>query len=287
MSGEGRYVPATHHTPLTTHEVTTMLRPLITLTTDFGPGSPYVAQMKGVILSLYREVDLVDISHAIGPQNVREGAVVLADTTPHFPPGTIHAAVVDPGVGTGRRLLYAELGQQRYLAPDNGLLSLLAIREQPQRMQALECNKYWLPRTSQTFHGRDILAPVAAQLALGVDPDELGPPLSSLHMLDWPQPQWSQRGVIGEVLYVDSFGNVITNLLRDDVAAAGNAARLIVSCAGRTIRGLVPIYAAAAPQELVALFDSQGRLELAIVQGNAAHELAVTPGAPVTVERGT
>ena len=264
-----------------------MPRALITLTTDFGSGSSYVAQMKGVILSLCREVDLVDISHAIGPQNIREGAVVLADAAPRFPAGTIHVAVVDPGVGTGRPLLHARIGQQRYLAPDHGLLSLLARGERPQTLRALENNRYWLPETSHTFHGRDILAPVAAQLALGVDPDELGPPLSSLHMLDWPQPQRSQRGVTGEVLYVDSFGNVITNLVRDDVAAAGNAARLIVSCAGRTIRGLVPTYAAAAPQELVALFDSQGRLELAIVQGNAAHELAVTPGAPVTVERGT
>lgn len=131
-----------------------MSRPLITLTTDFGSGSPYVAQMKGVILSLCREVDLVDISHAIGPQNIREGAVVLADATPRFPPGTIHVAVVDPGVGTSRRLLYAEIGQQRYLAPDNGLLSLLATQQRPQRIRALENDSLWLSSASHTFHGR-------------------------------------------------------------------------------------------------------------------------------------
>jgi S-adenosyl-L-methionine hydrolase (adenosine-forming) len=264
--------------------MTGFMRPLITLTTDFGSGSPYVAQMKGVILSLCREVDLVDISHAIGPQNIREGAVVLADATPRFPPGTIHVAVVDPGVGSSRPLLYAEIGQQRYLAPDNGLLSLLATQQRPQRIRALENDSLWLSSTSHTFHGRDILAPVAAHLALGVEADDLGPPLAALHTLPWAQPQRTADVVQGEVLYIDSFGNVITNLARDDVAAVGNPARLVITCGGRTIRGLVPTYAAAMPQELVALFDSQGRLELAIVQGNAARELGTEVGAPITIK---
>jgi S-adenosylmethionine hydrolase len=260
------------------------MRPLITLTTDFGSGSPYAAQMKGVILSLCRDVDLVDISHAIGPQNIREGAIVLADATPRFPPGTIHVAVIDPGVGTSRRLLYAEIGQQRYLAPDNGLLSLLATRERPQRIRALENDSLWLSDRSQTFHGRDILAPVAAHLALGVDADELGPPIAALQTLSWPQPQRTAAGVQGEVLYIDSFGNVITNLTRDEVAAAGNPARLVITCGGQTIRGVMPTYASALPREVVALFDSQGRLELAIVHGHAARELAIGAGAPVTIE---
>ncbi len=262
------------------------MRPLITLTTDFGSGSPYVAQMKGVILSLCREVDLVDISHAVGPQNIREGAVVLADATPQFPPGTIHVAVVDPGVGTSRRLLYAEIGAQRYLAPDNGLLSLLATRERPQRIRALENDALWLPDRSHTFHGRDILAPVAAHLALGIDADELGPPIAALQTLSWPQPQRTAAGVQGEVLYVDSFGNVITNIGRSDIESLGDQCRLSVICAGRTIRQMVSTYGAAQPGDLIALFDSQGRLELAIVQGHAARELGVAPGAPVSVERG-
>src|SRR5262245_37915469 len=121
-----------------------MSRPLITLTTDFGTGSPYVAQMKGVILSICRDVELLDVSHAIGPQNVREGAVVLGDATPRFPPGTIHVAVIDPGVGTARRIVYAQIGEQRLIAPDNGLLSLLAARHAPRRIVALENTKYWL-----------------------------------------------------------------------------------------------------------------------------------------------
>jgi S-adenosylmethionine hydrolase len=263
------------------------MRPLITLTTDFGSGSPYVAQMKGVILSLAREVDLVDISHAIGPQNIREGAVVLADATPRFPPGTIHVGVVDPGVGTSRRLLYAEIGQQRYVAPDNGLLSLLASRDRPHRLRALENAAYWLPDTSHTFHGRDILAPVAAHLALGVDPNVLGPPYAAMHSLAWPPPQKSGDSVRGEVLYVDSFGNLITNIDHALVESLGDVRRLSVVCGDRKVSQIISTYAAAMPQELVALFDSQGRLEVAIVQGNAAKALAVGPGAPVAVEVST
>lgn len=256
---------------------------LITLTTDFGPGSPYVAQMKGVILSLCREVDLVDISHTVGPQNIREGAVVLADATTRFPAGTIHVAVIDPGVGTNRRLLYAEIGLQRYLAPDNGLLSLLASRERPHRLRALENQAYWLRGPSHTFHGRDILAPASAHLARGVDPNDLGSPLASLHSLDWPHPRISTGMVDGAVLYLDSFGNLITNIAREEVESLGNPARLRVACAGRHIQGIISTYGAAMPQELVALFDSQGRLELAIVQGSAARGLGIGPGAPVSV----
>jgi S-adenosylmethionine hydrolase len=260
-----------------------LTRPLITLTTDFGAGSPYVAQMKGVILSLCREVDLIDITHAVGPQNIREGAIVLADTTPRFPPGTIHVAVVDPGVGTARRLIYTEIGQQRYVAPDNGLASFLINQALPQRLIALENRAYWLPETSHTFHGRDILAPVAAHLALGVDPALLGPPLETCVMLDAVLPQKSVSNVTGEVLYVDSFGNLITNIARNDVVFLGDMARLSVQCQGRTIHGLIPTYAAAMPGEVVALFDSQGRLEIAVAGGHAARELAATVGAVVCV----
>src|SRR5690349_14425841 len=133
------------------------MRPIITLTTDFGVESPYVAQMKGVALSICRDADLVDISHAIAPQNIREGAVVLFDVTPRFPDGTIHVCVVDPGVGTARRIVYAEFCHQRYVAPDNGLLTPLANSGPPGRYFSVENPKYWLPEPSQTFHGRDIM----------------------------------------------------------------------------------------------------------------------------------
>jgi S-adenosylmethionine hydrolase len=260
-----------------------MVRPLITLTTDFGLGSPYIAQMKGVILTLCREVDLVDISHRIAPQNIREGAVVLADATPRFPSGTVHVAVVDPGVGTSRRLIYAEIGEQRYLAPDNGLLSLLGFQRRPLRVIALENSEYWLPATSHTFHGRDMLAPVAARLAQGVDPLELGPTLHGMITIHWPPVARSTDDVSGQVLYVDSFGNLISNITRDDLAPLGHPARLIVQCGDRSVQGLVDTYGSAMTGELAALFDSQGRLEIAQAGGSAARLLGVEPGAPVRV----
>jgi len=260
-----------------------MPRPLITLTTDFGIGSPYVAQMKGVVLSICREVDLVDITHAVSPQNIREGAIVLADATPRFPPGTIHVAVVDPGVGMSRQIVYAEIGSQRYVAPDNGLLSLLVRQYRPGLIVALENGNYWAPKPSQTFHGRDIMAPVAAHLASGRDPVELGPRLASLVALDWPEPRKSTSRIDGQVLVVDSFGNLITNIRREDVAALGEPRSLTIDCSGRLIRGIVPTYGAALPGEIVALFDSQGRLEIAKVGGNAAAELLMRAGEAVTV----
>jgi S-adenosylmethionine hydrolase len=258
-----------------------MTRPLITLTTDFGPGSPYIAQMKGVILSICRDVDLIDITHAIGPQNIREGAVVLADTTPRFPPGTIHVAVVDPGVGTVRRLIYAEIGEHRYLAPDNGLLSLLIRRESPRLVVALENRAYWLPQVSRTFHGRDILAPVAAHLALGLDPSQLGPTIEVCTVLDSAAPAKSASSVRGEVLYVDSFGNLITNITAGDLSELGDMARLTFRCTGREIHGLTPTYGAVDSGALLALFDSQGRLEIAVCQGHAARELDAREGTEV------
>jgi S-adenosylmethionine hydrolase len=260
-----------------------MPRPLITLTTDFGMGSPYVAQMKGVILSIARDADLIDISHAIGAQNIREGAVVLGDVTPRFPVGTIHVAVVDPGVGTSRRILYAEMGEQRYLAPDNGLLSLLAGRQRPKRIVALENTDYWLPEPSHTFHGRDIIAPAGAHLAAGLDPKKLGPMRESMVMLDWPQPKKSSTAIAGEVHYIDSFGNLITNMAHTDLDTLGNPASLIIDCGGRQIRGIVLTYGAALDGEIVALFDSQGRLEVAKVGGNAARELSLQVGEAVIV----
>src|SRR5208283_4756892 len=149
--------------------------PIITLTTDFGTGSPYVATMKGVILSINPAVTIIDISHAIGAQDITRGALVLEDTTPWFPDDTIHVAVVDPGVGTARSLLYARIGAQQYIAPDNGLLGRLMARTAPSMVLRLTEQEHWLPKVSHTFHGRDIMAPVAARLSLGLDPRRLGP----------------------------------------------------------------------------------------------------------------
>jgi hypothetical protein len=194
-------------------------------------------------------------------------------------------AVVDPGVGTSRRMVYVEIGQHRYVAPDNGLLSLLASRDQPRLLVTLENTAYWLSEPSPTFHGRDIMAPVAAHLARGIDARNLGPLQAALVTLDWQRPQNSAGGIAGEVLYVDSFGNLITNISRDDLAVLGNPASLAVDCGGHEIQGVVPTYGAALDGEVVALFDSQGRLEIAKVGGHAARELHMDAGEPVMVSQ--
>lgn len=259
--------------------------PLLTLTSDFGVSSPYAAQMKGVILSLCPEARLIDITHGIRPQDIAEGAVVLADVTPFFPQGTLHIAVIDPAVGSSRRLLYAELGEQKYLLPDNGLLTLVAQRHLPRRIISLENQALWRAQVSSTFHGRDILAPVAAHLCRGISPSDLGPEVRDFIRLSWPQPAVSESRIAGQVIYVDSLGNLITNINREHLVSVSHWAEAEVSLLGKTICGIGATYAASPPGTLTALYDSQGRLEIAMVNGNAAKELAAVPGTAVEVVR--
>jgi S-adenosylmethionine hydrolase len=165
---------------------------IITLTTDFGVGSPYVAAMKGVLLSIAPEARLIDLSHTIHPQQVREAALLLADTAPLFPAGSLHVVVVDPGVGTSRAIVFAEIDGQRYICPDNGLLSLvqkrarLAKPDAPIMIRHITSEQFFRQPVSSTFHGRDIMAPIAAHISLGLAPEALGPPLESLQELTWP-----------------------------------------------------------------------------------------------------
>lgn len=259
------------------------MRPIITLTTDFGASSSYVAQMKGVLLTLCRDVQLVDITHAIGPQNVREGAIVLADACGAFPDDAVHLAVVDPGVGTARKPICARWGGRRFVAPDNGLLSWLARERQPDEIRVLDNPQYLRGDASATFHGRDIFAPAAGQLALGVPLEQLGSRLAALHMLAWPLPRAIAGGLAGEVLYADSFGNLATNLTAPLLGSLGESAALTVACAGRTIAGIRRTYGEVAAGTLLALFDSQGRLEIAVAGGSAAVVLGVGPGEPVVI----
>jgi len=257
---------------------------IITLTTDFGAGSPYVAAMKGVMLSINPLVRLVDLSHEVAPQDVSYGAVFLAETTTWFPAGTIHVAVVDPGVGTNRRLLYARIGDQHYLAPDNGLLSLLAKRLRPVRIVELTNSEYWLPAVSNTFHGRDIFAPVAGQLSLGLELERLGPIVADLNMLDWPEPQLGDHRIDGAVRWTDRFGNLITNIPSSMLAAAASPSGLKISCFGKQIHGTISSYGARQAGELTALIGSSGFLEIAVVNGSAVKLLNASAGAPVAVE---
>jgi S-adenosyl-L-methionine hydrolase (adenosine-forming) len=256
----------------------------ITLTTDFGTGSPYVAAMKGVMLGINPAVRLIDLSHAVSSQDVTHGAVLLAETTTWFPAGTIHVAVVDPGVGTARRLLYARIGDQNYLAPDNGLLSLLAKRTRPVRIVELANSEYWLPAVSNTFHGRDILAPVAGQLSLGLEPERLGPIVFDMQMFDWPEAKAGDHRIDGAVRWIDHFGNLITNIPSSMLESAGPQNSLRISCFGKQIHGTISSYGVRKPGELTALVGSSGYLEIAVVNGSAVKLLNAAAGAPVAVE---
>jgi S-adenosylmethionine hydrolase len=257
--------------------------PIITLTTDFGVGSRYVAAMKGVILSINPHAHLVDLSHDVPPQDVRAGAIVLAESTHWFPPETIHIAVVDPGVGSDRRIVYARIGRQHYIAPDNGLLSGLTMLQTPSKIVCLTRAEHWLGDVSPTFHGRDIMAPVAARLSLGLPPDELGEPCNQLIELPWPEVQKVPNRIDGEVIEVDSFGNLITNITRDMLHGVPTNDLVLVSCDEHETQGIYATYSDQPPMTFMAHVGSTGRLELAIVDENASAMLGVRVGAPVRV----
>lgn len=262
---------------------------IVTWTTDFGDGSAYVAQMKGVLLSLAPHATLVDVTHGIPPQDVRAGQRVLAEVTPLFPAGSLHVAVVDPGVGTARRLVYAAIEGRHYLAPDNGLLARLP---RPDRIVVLENAAYWRSPVSATFHGRDILAPVAGHLCRGVDPGALGQEGDSLVTLPWPEPVVTANGLRGEIVACDSFGNLIANVTRADFARAGldtDATVVLpgVGTGGGRVSGLVRTYGERPRGTLVALFGSHDALEIAVCEGNAENVLNVSVGAEVQVISGS
>ena len=260
-----------------------MTAPIITLTTDFGASSPYVAAMKGVILSICPAARIVDLTHAIAPQDVRQGARALADVAPLFPAGTIHVAVVDPGVGTKRAIVYAEIGEQRYVCPDNGLLTQLASREKPRKIRTVSDVRWMRSEVSATFHGRDVMAPAAAHLAAGVDPDELGPPRDELNSLDMPGAEKVANSISGEVTSIDSFGNLVTNISRDMLADVPTDEAVAIACDEHETRGIFATYGDQPAMTLIALIGSTDMLEIAIVGDSAAMMLGVAVGMPVTV----
>ncbi len=268
-------------------------RDLVTLITDFGTGDPYVGVMKGVMLSVAPWLRFVDITHEVGPQNVREGAFVLATSWRYFPPGTVHLAVVDPGVGTERRPILLAGPEAFFVGPDNGLFGWVfgppwedhpeaGPRPLPEGWRAFVLNqpRFWRPDISRTFHGRDIFGPAAAHLAAGVRPEELGTPVGAVTALAWPRPIPAPGPALrGEVVYVDRFGNLVTNIPAKLVSPSA-----WVEVAGRTIRGLSRTYAEA--KELATLVNSFGLLEVAVPGGNAAAALKAGPGTPVIVREG-
>ncbi len=241
---------------------------IVTLCTDFGLRDGYVAAMKGVILSIAPQVCLVDISHQITPQSVREGAFVLRSAYTFFPSGTVHLVVVDPGVGSERRAMAVQAAEHLFVAPDNGVLAYVLRREQQVQAVSLTNPVYWREEVSETFHGRDIFAPVAAHLALGVPLEDLGKPLEELVQLDLPVPERRSNGtIVGHVIHVDGFGNVVTNIPADMLR---DCDRWQVMAGKEWIIGLSSTYASAAKGDLVALIGSHGFLEIAVREGSAA-----------------
>lgn len=260
----------------------------VTLTTDFGSRDPYVAVMKGVILERAPGVALHDLSHDIGPQSISEGALFLATALPWFGPA-VHCAVVDPGVGTGRRPVAIAYAGSALVGPDNGLFARFLLAEGLARSSAgslelvdckavaLDESKFWRIPVAPTFHGRSIFAPVAAELATGTDLSVLGSAISALAGLPWPEPIVSGDRVQGEIVHVDHFGNLITN-----VEPQAGAAVSAVTIRGRRIDAVVDTYGAG--RGLIALTSSSGLIEIAEVNGSAAALLEVVVGEPVTVQ---
>jgi S-adenosylmethionine hydrolase len=260
-----------------------MSEPLLTLTTDFGPGSVYVAALKGVLLGVNPRLRPVDLSHHIPPQDLRYTSFFLQAAVPYFPPGTLHVIVVDPGVGTERAILYVEVADQRLLVPDNGCwTALCGAGGQPDRVLRVTERRYWRPQVSATFHGRDIFAPVAGHLSLGLDPAQLGPAADNWVRLERPAPVLEETRLAGEVVFIDPFGNLLTNVPGEAFLRWGDRpVRVLV--AAREVSRRVRTYGEAEPGALVALVSSMGTLEVAVSHGSAAALLGAAVGTPVEV----
>jgi S-adenosylmethionine hydrolase len=262
-----------------------MARPVIALLTDFGTRDHYAGTMKGVALSLCPDATLVDITHDIPPHDVLGGALELAAAYKYFPAGTIFLAVVDPGVGSQRRAIAADAGGYRFVAPDNGVLTVVLRETPPKRVVEITERRYARPTVSRTFEGRDRFAPAAAWLAKGIELTGLGRTLSSWHTLAVPEAAASANQIVGEVLRVDRFGNLVTNVDRRTFDRFAGAGGIDIAVGPHGIAKMVATYAEAEPGELCALFGSTEHLEVAVNGGSAAERLQLGRGADLTITR--
>jgi len=252
--------------------------PIITLTTDFGTSDHYVGTMKGVILGIAPQARIVDISHEVRPYQIPEGAYVIARACGYFPPKTIHVVVVDPGVGSARRPILAEVGGQRYVAPDNGVLSM--VFDGAEKVRHVTAERYFLQPVSHTFHGRDVFSPVAAHLAAGVPAARFGKRIADYARLDFFHPtRTGKRFWTGLVLHIDRFGNMITNFHIDEFPhVATRPFELNIGL--RRLTRLVSNFSEAQAGELVAIVGSSGYMEVVANQASAAKLLGCEIGSP-------
>ena len=258
--------------------------PIVTLTTDFGSSDHLVGCMKGVILNINPAARIVDINHNVAPFDILDGALSIANAFRYFPARTIHLVIVDPGVGTQRRPLLVSGEKHYFIAPDNGVLSMILERESC-TVRHITSDHYFLNPVSPTFHGRDIFAPTAAWLSKAFQTEAFGVEIKDYVRFTMPKAKLLGETVKGVVLRVDAFGNLMTNLMADDIPAAmisSGAIKLTVN--GKQIHKLVQTFGLGAPGEPVALIGSAGFLEVAVNRGNAARALVANRGAEVTLD---
>ena len=261
-----------------------MAVPIITLTTDFGTRDPFVGAMKGVILRIAPQARLVDLTHEVAPHDVWEAALALEAAVGFFPPGTVHLAVVDPGVGSARRPLAVSARGQHFVGPDNGLFSFL-FAEEGWSAVCLEAAAYRLPRVSPTFHGRDIFAPAAAHLALGTPLRAFGSPVADPVLIRWPSARREAGALVGEVLHADRFGNLVASLRAADLEGLGPGESLVVEVEGKEVGGIVGCFADLPPRGAGALVGSSDRLEIAVREGSALEKTGARRGSRVSVRK--
>ena len=252
----------------------------ITLTTDFGTSDWFVGTMKGVIGGIAPAARVVDLTHAVPPGDIRAGAFALAAAYHFFPRGTIHVAVVDPGVGSARKAIAVRTTKYLFIGPDNGLLSWALRKEKVGSIHAIENPAWFLQPLSRTFHGRDLFAPVAGHLSRGVPIAKLGPRLNNFVRLPWPEPRVTRRGIEGEILYIDQFGNAITNIDTGVLDRLGKG-KTFVYRAGKRLCPVGSFYEAVATGFPVAVLGSSNLLEISINGGNAEKTLRLGLGEKV------
>ena len=265
---------------------------ILTLLTDFGTKDAYAGIMKGVILSIAPSAVIVDITHHIDPQDIIQAAVVIKSSYGYFPQGTVHVVVVDPGVGSDRGIVALDLMGHIFLAPDNGVLTLVMDQGNIDSLIRVENPRYFLTPVSRTFHGRDIFAPVAAHLCGGMEITKLGPPLDPQHLtrlnIDKPRLSGTDR-LVGTVVCFDGFGNCISNIDEThlkDINAVGSGRTLEIKIGNTSINGLSSSYADTKMRQPLAIMGSFGYLEIALNQGNARRTLGISKGDPVILEYG-
>jgi S-adenosylmethionine hydrolase len=259
-------------------------RPIITLTTDYGTNDHLVGTLKGVVLKICPDVTIVDISHDVTPYDLLDGALTIGSSYSYFPARTIHVVVVDPGVGTERRPLLVTGDSQYFVAPDNGVLSLVYEREENVLVRHANVEHYYLEPVSKTFHGRDVFAPVAAWLAKGAQASAMGEEITDYKKFAMPKPKPGEGSTKGVVLRVDSFGNIITNFRAEDLpAAAFESGSVQFTIGTHSITKFVDTFAKGNAGEAFAYIGSNGFVEIGINRGNAAKSLGIGRGMHVTL----